>query len=112
MDQNRVFLGQSTVIRLCLPVNPLVMLPHIKDDKNNLNDRRYTVGVAWIRSKLSEIIRKISFNRLEMTIVTIAREVTTYFFPSTSRNALYFPRSENSTIPGTPYSRMMQQTVK
>lgn len=44
MDQNRVFLGQSTVIRLCLPVNPLVMLPHIKDDKNNLNDRRYTVG--------------------------------------------------------------------
>ena len=44
MDQNRVFLGQSTVIRLCLPVNPLVMLSHIKDDKNNLNDRRYTVG--------------------------------------------------------------------
>ena len=44
MDQNRVFLGQSTVIRLCLPVNPLVMLPHIKDDKNTLNDLRYTVG--------------------------------------------------------------------
>ena len=55
--------------------------------------------MAWIRSRLSEISRKVSFNRLEMTIVTIARDVTTYFFPSTSRNALYFPRSENSTIP-------------
>ena len=111
MDQNRVFLGQSTVIRLCLPVDPLIMLPHIKDDKNNLNDRRYTVG-GLDQKQIIRNHQKNQLNRLEMTIVTIARDVTTYFFPSTSRNALYFPRSENSTIPGTPYNRMMQQTVK
>ena len=55
MDQNRVFLGQSTVIRLCLPVDPLIMLPHIKDDKNNLNDRRYTC-LLYTSSKRFSIV--------------------------------------------------------
>ena len=60
MDQNGVFLGQRTVIRLCLPVNPPIMLPHIKDDKNNLKDRRYTVGGL----DQKQIVRKHQKNQL------------------------------------------------